>query len=312
MIKIIPSLILLLSSLSFSNCKDKIESVESTSEKEILPDFHIGESIPYDLDKPTQVNQLERDLFEISGLTYFPDLEFLFAVNDEKGKIYFLAPGSGVNGGHINFHKANDYEGIAYHDNLAYIVESNGDITVIDASRAEKIDGYKTKLSRKNDIEGIAYNPATSSFLLAAKGSGSIKGKSKKKKSIFNLDPKTKTVSEIPFFSVNLKKEVDKLEAVANSSASAITNYQGIRINKFSPSGIAVHPVSNNIYVLSSRGKLLAIFDQKGNLKGLSFLDEKMHKQPEGICFGPDNTLYISNEGRAGKASLLSFKYLKQ
>jgi len=307
----IPTLIILCSSMLFSNCKDKIESEASTVEKEILPDLYVGDALPYDLDKPAQVHQLERDLFEISGLAYYPDQEFLFAVNDEKGRIYFIGTEGGRIGGHINFHRANDYEGIAYHDNHVYIVESNGDITVIDANRAEKIDGYKTKLSRKNDIEGISYNPATSTFLLAAKGSGSLNGKTKKKKSIYSLDPKSKTVSETPFFTVNLGKEIKKLGSAESPNNSNISNYQMIRANKFSPSGIAVHPISTNIYVLSSRGKLLTVFDQKGKLLGVHFLDEKVHSQPEGICFGPDNTLYISNEGRAGRATLLSYKYKK-
>jgi uncharacterized protein YjiK len=37
-------------------------------------------------------------------------------------------------------------------------------------------------------------------------------------------------------------------------------------------------------------------------------LRSKVHAQPEGICFSPDGTLYISNEGDGGDATILQFE----
>ena len=81
------------------------------------------------------------------------------------------------------------------------------------------------------------------------------------------------------------------------------------KANNFGPSGIAVHPLSGDIYVLSSRGKILVQLDAEGKYLDAWKLDKKNFKQPEGICFAPNGDMYISNEGRGGKANLLHFKW---
>ena len=87
------------------------------------------------------------------------------------------------------------------------------------------------------------------------------------------------------------------------------TNYQKMeksfdkkdKAADFGPSGIAIHPKTREIYIISSVGKLLVILDKKGNLKYFEKLNADIFKQPEGICFEQDGTLYISSEGKSGK-----------
>jgi DNA-binding beta-propeller fold protein YncE len=40
------------------------------------------------------------------------------------------------------------------------------------------------------------------------------------------------------------------------------------------------------------------ILNSTGEIIGLEKLNKKIHSQPEGIVFGKDGTLYISNEGK--------------
>lgn len=291
------------------NCKNSAKPLESIPQAKVVN--HLGQPLPYDLFNPLQRFTLARDLREISGLTYSPIADHLLAINDEKAYIYFLDLLTMKIQRRIDFGKSNDYEGIAYHDGMIYIVVSNGDIVVVDEKSEKRIDKYNTRLSRKNDIEGITFNPETTSFLVAAKGQGMVNANSDKEKSIFNLDPITKTISEDPFANIDLQKAIEGLDTLNQSEAALLTNYQISRVNKFSPSGIAVHPISKDIYILSSRGKLLVTINQSQNLKGVYFLDEQLYAQPEGICFGPDLTLYISNEGRAGKGKVYSFPYVE-
>lgn len=292
----------------FVNCKSETTTIDPPPVKS---SDHFGQLFNYDLNKPLHDISLSRDLKEISGLAYSSTSNRLLSINDEKGYVYLLDPLSAKIQGRIDFGKSNDYEGIAYNDGMIYVVESNGDIIVIDEETEKRVDKFKTKLSRKNDVEGLTYNVETSTFFVAAKGQGNIGQKSGKKKSIFSLEPKTKVVSDVPVFSIDLQQEIDAINASQQTDNTFLTKYQKSRVKKYSPSGIAVHPISNDIYILSSRGKLLTIFDQKGGLKGVHFLDEKLYAQPEGICFGPDLTMYISNEGRAGKGKICTFTYTK-
>ena len=41
--------------------------------------------------------------------------------------------------------------------------------------------------------------------------------------------------------------------------------------------------------------------------KRVKELDEKLFRQPEGICFSPEGDMYISNEGQGGKGYILKF-----
>ena len=71
---------------------------------------------------------------------------------------------------------------------------------------------------------------------------------------------------------------------------------------KFNPSAIAVHPETNDIYILSTRDtKCMAVFSRDGKLKSFQLIDEDLMPQPEGICFSPEGVLYISSEGKKGE-----------
>jgi uncharacterized protein YjiK len=78
---------------------------------------------------------------------------------------------------------------------------------------------------------------------------------------------------------------------------------------KFSPSAIAVHPITGEIYVTSSKGKLLLVLDRQGRIVHLEKLKKSLHTQPEGICFDADGTMFIANEGKDGKAKIYKFRY---
>jgi uncharacterized protein YjiK len=76
----------------------------------------------------------------------------------------------------------------------------------------------------------------------------------------------------------------------------------------FSPSGIAIHPNTELVYILSSVGKLLVILTPNGSIHHIEKLNKEIHKQPEGICFEKDGTLWISTEGKGGTAKIFEFK----
>jgi DNA-binding beta-propeller fold protein YncE len=76
----------------------------------------------------------------------------------------------------------------------------------------------------------------------------------------------------------------------------------------FQPSGIAVHPVTGNIYIIAAVGNLVLIYSRSGDILAMIKIESKYHKQPEGICFEPDGTLYIANEGDDDKGTILQFK----
>ena len=73
---------------------------------------------------------------------------------------------------------------------------------------------------------------------------------------------------------------------------------------EFFPSGIAVHPFTHDVYIISTRGnKCIACYNHAGQLTAFEYLDKDMLPQPEGICFDAAANLFISTEGRHGEAA---------
>jgi uncharacterized protein YjiK len=78
---------------------------------------------------------------------------------------------------------------------------------------------------------------------------------------------------------------------------------------EFGPSGVAVHPILSNIYVISSINKVLLVLSAEGKILEMVKLDKNRFPQPEGICFDKDGTMYLSSEAKDDpKGKLFAFK----
>lgn len=282
--------------------------------EEVNPGFYKDDfDITYSLNKPDVIFDLSRELTEISGLTYSTKLDILYTINDEDGYVYGVSPKSGEIIDKIEFAKSDDYEGIAYNDNYIFVAESNGNIKVINESKSKREVEYDDKLSRDNDIEGLVYNARDNNILMAAKGDSEEDGNDKDFKSLFSMDISDGDIEEKPFLKMDAMDAIKSLKKRHITSNALVNLSVTSRVKEFAPSGVAIHPTNNDVYVLSAKGRLLLICDLNGENKALIFLNQSMHVQPEGICFSPDGTLYISNEGRgrSGKIYKYNIKKLK-
>ena len=301
MIKIVElfsCVLLLINSCGEGN--NKIAVTEDVIESKTMSDF----IMPYNVNSPTKSFELSKDLTEISGLTFSSTSKKLLAINDEQGIIYVLDPESGTITDEIKFGKSDDYEGIASHDGYIYITESNGNVKVIKEKSKSKIIEFNDRLSSRNDIEGLCYDPVSQTLLLAAKGDSETEGNTKNAKSIFTMNINNGAVRKKPYVQIHMK---DSLQSIYSKDDSVIRGSISSLFRKYGPSGIAISPESNLIYLLSSNSKTLTVLDHDGVIKTIIMLDKKLHAQPEGITFDEEGNLYISNEGKNGIAML--YKY---
>jgi hypothetical protein len=83
----------------------------------------------------------------------------------------------------------------------------------------------------------------------------------------------------------------------------------GGKEEKFKPSAAAIHPLTKELYIVSSVNKALVIADRNGKVRKVYRLDPGIFKQPEGITFSPAGDLFISNEAAdVGAANILIYK----
>ena len=275
--------------------------------------IQISTNFPYTLDNPEKEFALPNKLKEISGLGIDSTGAYLYAVQDEEGDIFVINKETGKVEDQIKFHKAGDYEGIEFANDLMYIVKSTGTLYEVQdlGKPTQKRTKHKFHFSKSSDVEGLGYDPVTNSLLLSCKGKAMKGEEALFKKGIYEVHLDSMIMDAVPKYTVNLDavksflktntaiEYFDKLAKIFSPEEEFI----------FGPSGLAIHPITNEVYIISAVGNVLVVLNRSNEIMHIQKLRKKVHTQPEGIVFDKDGTLYISNEGKGGKGKIAVFKY---
>lgn len=240
-------------------------------------------SLPYDLSLANDNYVLDAGLKEISGLCYNDQENSLLAVNDELGLFFSLDPNSGKILKESSFGQAGDYEGITLKDSIIYIINSKGTIHAY-SSLDNTSEIYTLPLKKRNNVEGLAFQPSTGNLLIACKGRSKLEGDNPILKTIFSYDLNTQMLIDSLMISIDISSPT---------------------LGRFAPSGIAIHPHLHHLYIVSGRSGQLMVTDFTGNILHVEQLDPAIHRQAEGICFDSVGNLYIANEGGKKRPPLI-------
>ena len=253
----------------------------------------------YTLDRPDKSDELPDILIEVSGLTDIDD-RTLACVQDELGVVFFYDLEKRRIVRKLPFSDVGDYEGITRVGERLYALRSDGKLFEIDGFAGEDfhVTTYDTGIPVKNS-EGLGYDPAHDRLLIAGK-SNPKDDRYKNDKVVYGFDLTTKEVSPNPVLAFT--------ESAIGKALRAETGRKD-RDASINPSAIAVHPLTDDIFVLSSKDHLLYVFDRSEEVKGIYPLSDWQFEQPEGITFMEDGTMFISNEGKDGAPTLYRFDY---
>jgi len=243
-----------------------------------------------------QTYKLDLAIKEISGIVFDNTKEEFIAHNDEKGVLYFLDKESKEikPGQEIDFAGKGDYEDVALVNENPYILKSDGTITkIVSDSTGKKygVEAGEIGLSGSKDFEAMYYDAARKALVVLCKNCGID---NKKTVSAFAFYPDSIGFVEKPIFVI----DAEKIEQLSPRKTS-----------KFQPSAAAIHPITKQLYILSSASNQLVITDLNGNIESVFMLARKLFTQPEGITFKNKGDMYISNEGVSSKATLLKFVF---
>ncbi|MEM6771655.1 MAG: SdiA-regulated domain-containing protein, partial [Bacteroidota bacterium] len=250
------------------------------------PDYNFS----FDFDNP-EVVKLPKKLKEISGLTGWKADGQLLAVQDEDGLFFVVDAASGDIVESFKFGKDRDYEGITRNEDTIYVLERDGDLHVIDYVPGQKeyqATKVETDFSYRNDTEGLVYEAYTNSLLIAPKENELSPNLGKYQRGIYRYHIASGITDPEPAYILDLM-------------AIGKIIYGKQKPHLLKPSGVAIDPLTGDVYVIASVGGILVVLSQDGELKHIEILREKVFTQPEGICFDDSGNLYLSSEGRGGK-----------
>ena len=249
----------------------------------------------YNLSSP-KVIDLNPSLDEISGIAYYAKDTSVFAIIDEGGILYKVSLKNPKEIKSWEFSKKRDYEDLILIDSTFYALVSNGDIVKImfdnNSVLTEKID-FPHAEKKKNEFESLLkLNDSTIAIICK------------------DCDDDKKT--NVSSYLVNLYDTSAPYKTFIDFSMQEVINKTGMQ-GKLKPSAAAVHPITGDIYIISSIQLILLITDSNGNFKEVYKLDPGIFKQPEGIAFTPEGDMIISNEfADIGFPNLLLFKNKKR
>jgi uncharacterized protein YjiK len=295
---------LLISSVLLGSCINN--NKDKDNDKALVAGKTVSDKpdVKYDLSKPVNKWELPPQLSEISGIVKLDNNQML-AIEDLHPTLYILNLGNGKASiaDTISFYDTAkdkfDIEDVAVIGNDAYALWSHGSIfKITDWKKSKQVKEIETGLDKKNNTEGLAYDPVTGNLLIACKNESGVEDEKKSARALYELDIKKETLLDKPFLVVESKD----LKAISGDKI------------KFFPSGVAVNPSTHDIYVISTKDtKCMAQFSHDGQLKTFTYLDKDLLEQPEGISFDPAGNLFISTEGKHGNpAYIYQFGLMKQ
>lgn len=298
---------LLVYSCLYNQCSTSQSTIEVVPKKVQL------KGVPYNIHDFDEVIVLPSELREVSGLSYDEGSKSLLCVNDELGFIYGVDLKEGLIQTKRKFGDIGDYEGLSHFKDDLVVARSNGKIYFYNPKDDNVYKIVLTPLSNQNNIEGIIYDAQAHKILIACKGKPRIAGKfnETKGKIICEYDIEADTLMSDPYLLIKDKQLKRKVKEIYSQTGLDEIHLQQLedRVESFAPSGLAIHPLSGDLYVLSAQRSLLVVFNQQKQLQHIHFLAEDVHIQPEGITFTPTGDMYIANEGKTGRAKIFYYKY---
>ena len=248
----------------------------------------------YDLHRPV-VRELGKSLNEISGIFYVPGEDALLAISDNKDNIFRIdLRREKLTDKVKDFYEKSDFEDVVQVGNSIYVLISNGSIVEVPLAKPDSVNVYALNPEGKNDFETLYYDPVAKGLIMLCKEcEGDDENGSRP---AYRFDLEHRQFETEPYYTIRMEDVMKKLKH---------------NNDKFKPSAAAIHPLEHRLYILASAGQLLVITDLRGDVEEVYHLNPDHHPQAEGIAFAPNGSLYISNEGKYGAATLKMYTYNK-
>lgn len=247
----------------------------------------------YNLNAPS-VLKLPPALDEISGIVYYPKDKSILAINDEVGWLYKIHLKEDPDIQKWKYFNGADFEDLVLSDSIFYVLESNGNIIRFKFIRPDsvKTNEFIFPAPGKNEFEILYHHPRENKLILLCKD---CEIDNKNSLTAFSFDLDRMAYSSTPAFVIDIRKIEDLLDE---------------KRLRYKPSAAAIHPVTGELYIISSINKVLVIADVNGIPKKVYKINPRLFKQPEGLTFTTKGDLIISNESAdIGAANILFFKY---
>jgi uncharacterized protein YjiK len=256
-----------------------------------------GATSDTDATKPVARWIMPVDLAELSGFALLPNGRLL-AHGDEHAKIYEVDYRRGTVVKEFTLGKPavkGDFEAIATVDDRLYLLDSNGTLYEFhEGKNGEHVEysTHDTKLGKECEFEGLAYDPAITSLLLACKH---VHEKRFKTDVLIYRWPVAKDEQG--------ERKIAELAVPLSSIPKAV-----LKKGEFHPSDIAIDPITGNYVILSSLERAIVSITPAGQVVFARELPGE-HDQAEALAITKDSILIIGDEAARKPAVITLYRW---
>ena len=229
------------------------------------------------------------ELREISGIDFLND-SVVAAISDGQPYLYFYNLKKKEILNKIMIADDGDFEDVTVCGNTIYILQSNGKIWMVNYSNQNLtvINSYSLSLQQPFELEGLCHNSANDTLFIAAK--------------YWQEDEDAETALPVWAYSVKDKKLIEKPLFTISSAVASVK-----KKHLFHTSGIVLSNDQSSWLAISTNKKYITQLSRNGAVEKIIILERDEFIQPEGIAIDRFENLYISNEGKDGKGTILKF-----
>ncbi|SNR51882.1 MULTISPECIES: SdiA-regulated domain-containing protein [Hymenobacter] len=297
-------------------CSTPVARVASSAPVPVVPVRSVNQPGPgsaapagrmtYDFSRPAASYAMPSELAELSGIALH-GAGHIVGVEDETGTLYEYNLQSQKVDHTVSFGEDGDYEDLARVGNDWFILRSDGTLLRYNGTTTQ---AYETGLTFANEPEGLTYDATTKTLLVACKGEPGA-DLPDTKRAVYRLQAGSYKAEATPAYVLDVESigaSVPSQEAVEKKSGKKGKKKGGLK--GFSPSAVAVHPLTHHIFVLSARQNGIVELDEAGALVAAQPLSSELFPQPEGLAFTANGELYISTEAgkKSGHATIQLFR----
>jgi len=248
----------------------------------------------FDLTTPESISNLPMGVMPFSDVTPF-DSTHLACIYSESGEVAFFD--FTTNTVSLNLALGSKYKfiDVSKIDSTLILLDSESQVHFLNPPYDSTSFVNSEFLKENFTTSGICLHPSTKRLFLLGEMQEQETGIFAAPLFSFNLN-KNK-FKEVPLFEVNSSA----IESFAYSNNLVLPfskidakgdTVQGI---DFVPSAIAIHPKTNEIYILSSKDNSLVVYNQFGSIVNYTVLDKSIFNRPTAMTFQENGDLLITN-----------------
>ncbi len=248
----------------------------------------------FDLIHPTEVNLLPMGVSSFSDLTSM-DSTHLVGIEPNSGDVVFLDLIDYSISSKLSLGGDHKFVAVSKIDSTLILMDSESKVHFL--LPPYDVNSFASSNNTKENFNsvGICLHQSTKRLFLISEIQEKEEGQFSSFLYTFNLN--RNQLKDEPIFEIN-STDIETFALNNNLSLpiTFVTNsgdtIQGL---DFNPSAIAVHPKTNEIYILSSTDRSLIVYNQFGEIVNYTTLDSSIFPKPTGMTFQENGDLLISN-----------------